>query len=46
MTYVSQSKEIFPPLPLEAWEDTKKTLHRFAQVIGKLRLAAMLHMNH
>ncbi len=43
---VSQSKEIFPPLPLEAWEDTKKTLHRFAQVVGKIRLAAMPHMNH
>ncbi len=43
---VSSPQEIFPPLPLEAWEDSKKTLHRFSQVIGKIRLAAMPHMNH
>lgn len=27
-----------PPLPLEEWEDTKKTLHRYAQVVGKIRM--------
>lgn len=43
---VSQAREIFPPLPLEAWEDTKKTIHRFVQVVGKIRMAAMPHMNH
>lgn len=46
MTSLDQPKEIFPPLPLEAWEDSKKTLHRFAQIVGKIRLAAMPHMNH
>ncbi len=43
---VSSSQDIFPPLPLEAWEDSKQTLHRFAQIVGKIRLAAMPHMNH
>ncbi len=43
---VSSLQEVFPPLPLEAWEDTKKTLHRFSQIVGKIRLAAMPHMNH
>ncbi len=38
--------ELFPPLPLEGWEDTKQTLHRFGQIVGKIRLAAMPHMNH
>ncbi len=46
MTSPNTSQEIFPPLPLEAWEDSKKTIHRFAQIVGKIRLAAMPHMNH
>jgi hypothetical protein len=28
-----------PPLPLEEWEPTKDTLHLWAQVVGKARLA-------
>ena len=32
--------ELFPPMPLADWRDTKQTLHRFCQVVGKLRLAA------
>ncbi|HSK91528.1 MAG TPA: DUF5996 family protein [Euzebyales bacterium] len=35
-----------PPMPLEAWADTKATLHRFAQIIGKIRLAASQRSNH
>jgi hypothetical protein len=38
--------ELFPAMPLEAWQDTKQTLHRFCQVIGKLRLAASVRRNH
>jgi uncharacterized protein DUF5996 len=33
-------------MPLEAWADTKATLHRFAQVIGKIRLAGSIRRNH
>jgi len=29
----------FPPLPLEAWKETKDTLHLYLQIIGKIRLA-------
>lgn len=36
----------FPPLPLEAWRPTKETLHRWAQVVGKIRLAAAPPRNH
>lgn len=33
-------------MPLEVWADTKATLHRFAQVIGKIRLAGSIRRNH
>jgi Family of unknown function (DUF5996) len=39
-------RETFPPLPLEEWEDTKNTLHRFVQIVGKIRLASAPHANH
>lgn len=29
----------WPPLPFEAWRATKETLHRYCQMIGKVRLA-------
>ncbi len=38
--------ELFPPMPLAEWRDTKETLHRFCQVIGKIRLAASVRRNH
>jgi hypothetical protein len=38
--------EQFPPIPLAEWRDTKETLHRFCQVIGKVRLAASVRRNH
>jgi hypothetical protein len=38
--------EQFPPMPLEAWSGSKDTLHRFAQIVGKVRLAASPRRNH
>ncbi|MEV6770002.1 DUF5996 family protein [Nocardia sp. NPDC051030] len=38
--------EVLPPIPLEAWLPTKATLHRFAQVIGKVALAKGIRRNH
>src|SRR6266508_1166404 len=38
--------ESFPPIPLEAWRPSKETLHRFAQIVGKIRLAASVRRNH
>lgn len=35
-----------PPLPLEAWRPTKDTLHLYAQVVGKVRLATTPLRNH
>ena len=36
----------FPSLPLEEWEESKETLHRYAQVVGKIRLRYTPFMNH
>jgi Family of unknown function (DUF5996) len=35
-----------PGLPLERWEPTKETLHLWAQIVGKVRLAATPPQNH
>jgi hypothetical protein len=35
-----------PPLPLEDWRPTKDTLHLWAQIVGKVRLAHMPRRNH
>lgn len=45
-TIAHDTTELFPPMPLEAWADTKATLHRFAQIVGKVRLAASARRNH
>lgn len=42
----SSIDSIFPPLPLDEWEDTKETLHRLAQIIGKIRLTYTPFQNH
>jgi hypothetical protein len=38
--------EIFPPIPLAQWQESKETLHRFTQIVGKIRLAAAPRRNH
>jgi hypothetical protein len=36
----------WPELPLAAWRDTRDTLHRWTQVVGKIRLALTPWLNH
>jgi hypothetical protein len=36
----------WPALPLEEWEDTYHTLHRWAQIVGKIRLGLTPLQNH
>src|SRR5687768_16620524 len=36
----------FPPMPLEAWVESKETLHRFLQIVGKIRLSAAPRRYH
>jgi hypothetical protein len=39
-------KNTWPALPLEAWRDTRETLHRYTQIIGKVQLALTPVVNH
>jgi Family of unknown function (DUF5996) len=34
------------PLPLDEWEPTKQTLHLWAQIVGKIRMASTAPRNH
>ena len=36
----------WPPLPYAAWEPTKQTLHRYTQMVGKVRMALTPPRNH
>lgn len=36
----------FPLLPYESWLDAKNTLHRYFQVVGKIRLSLFPKQNH
>lgn len=40
------SPDPWPSLPLAEWQDTYDTLHMWAQVVGKIRLALSPHINH
>jgi len=36
----------WPALPLAAWRDTRETLHRYTQIVGKIQLALTPVVNH
>lgn len=40
------SSDHFPELPLEAWEDSKITLHLWMQIVGKIKLDIVPRKNH
>jgi len=40
------SAPAWPALPLESWRETKDTLHRWLQIVGKVRLALAPMENH
>ncbi len=39
-------QDLWPELPLEAWQDTCATLHMWTQIVGKVRLALSPLINH
>ena len=43
---VTTETPVFPSMPLAEWAATKETLHRFAQIVGKIRLAQSPPQNH
>ena len=38
--------ERFPALPLSEWEESKQTLHLYAQIVGKIRMELTPFQNH
>src|ERR1039457_4495692 len=38
--------ERWPPLPLNEWQNTYRTLHMWTQIVGKIRMALSPPMNH
>jgi hypothetical protein len=42
----SHKAPTLPPLPLEEWEATKETLHRYCQIVGKVRMEHSPYRNH
>ena len=40
------SAQHWPPLPLEAWQDTYATLHLWTQIVGKIRMSQSAWCNH
>ena len=45
-TAAASARPDLPDLPLEAWEATKTTLHLWAQIVGKIKLAVTAPRNH
>jgi hypothetical protein len=46
MTTAIDSRPELPALRLEDWEPTKDTLHLWAQIVGKIRMASSAPRNH
>jgi Family of unknown function (DUF5996) len=46
MTQEHRTTRALPPLPLDEWEDTKETLHRYCQIAGKVRMEYSPYRNH
>jgi len=46
VTSATQPQDLWPPLTLKDWEDTRATLHMWTQMVGKIRLALSPHINH
>ena len=46
MSAAVRTRPELPQLPLEEWERTKDTLHLWAQIVGKIRMASTAPRNH
>src|ERR671933_1123651 len=45
-TSAGNGAEAWPALPLDGWKETYATLHRWTQIVGKVRLARTPWINH
>lgn len=41
-----RESDLWPALPLDGWKETYATLHRWCQIVGKVRLARTPWINH
>ncbi|HLJ34726.1 MAG TPA: DUF5996 family protein [Ktedonobacteraceae bacterium] len=41
-----ETADLWPPLPYEAWSETRETLHLWMQVVGKVRMELSPPLNH
>ncbi len=41
-----ETADLWPPLPYEAWSETRETLHMWTQIVGKVRLELSPPLNH
>lgn len=46
MSTTKNARRGLPELPLAEWEETKDTLHLWAQIVGKVRMASTAPRNH
>jgi hypothetical protein len=46
LTTVNHAEARWPALPLQAWIETRDTLHMWLQIVGKIRLAQTPAVNH
>ena len=47
MTHAAADRpECWPSLPLSSWKETHATVHRWAQIVGKVRLRLTPLVNH
>jgi len=46
VTTTERTRRVLPELPLSGWEETKQTLHLWAQIVGKVRMASTAPRNH
>ena len=46
MSTTERTRRELPELPLTGWEETKQTLHLWAQIVGKVRMASTAPRNH
>ena len=46
MSTTLHARPRLPALPLDEWEGTKNTLHLWAQIVGKVRMASSVPRNH
>ena len=45
-THPLSRQDAWPPLPLDDWEPTYQTVHRWTQVLGKIRMELTPPVNH